>query len=262
MKDFDQCADVANLFDEETNSYSLLRRVKLFHRLCQNHPEFSCLCEADGYANCFPFYFNKTSTCPGRTTCKNDGECLLDHSICPSSAICICRECFFGGRCQFTTKTSSLSLDVILGYQIRPYLTIHQQQISVKVSIVITTLMLVIGLVNSILSIITFRLKKLGDGGVRLYLLLLSIVSLIFTMVFVFKFWLLVLTQMALITNQKIIQINCILMEYIVRSLVATGDWLSACVAIERMLVVIKGVNFDQTKSKQKARWIIITHRL
>jgi hypothetical protein len=36
------------------------------------------------------------------------------------------------------------------------------------------------------------------------------------------------------------------------------GDWFSACVAIERMIVVIKGINFNQARSKRNARWVMI----
>jgi hypothetical protein len=34
-------------------------------------------------------------------------------------------------------------------------------------------------------------------------------------------------------------------------------DWFSACVAIERVIVVIKGINFNQARSKKNARWVI-----
>jgi hypothetical protein len=126
------------------------------------------------------------------------------------------------------------------------------------VSIALTTVILVIGLINSILSIMTFQLKKLCDAGVGLYLLTLSIISLISTVVFVLKFWLLVLAQMAWITNQTFLLINCISIEFILRSLLAMGDWFSACVAIERVIVVIEGINFNQARSKQNARWVIV----
>jgi hypothetical protein len=36
-------------------------------------------------------------------------------------------------------------------------------------------------------------------------------------------------------------------------------DWLTACVAIERVFVITKGIHFDKKKSKQTARWIIMT---
>jgi hypothetical protein len=172
MKTLHHCPSVQSLFDKQTRAFPLLCRVNYFHVLCQNHSQlsclydkegFMCLCNKDDYANCFPFDFNRTLICPGRTICENEGQCHPDRTTCPSSTICICPECFYGGRCQFKTKTFSLSLDVILGYHIRPYVMIIRQPVPVKVSIALTTLMLVIGLINSILSIMTLSIISLNS---------------------------------------------------------------------------------------------------
>ncbi|CAF1155450.1 unnamed protein product [Rotaria sordida] len=64
---------------------------------------------------------------------------------------------------------------------------------------------------------------------------------------------------MALITNRTILWINCISMEFLLQSLLTIRDWLTACVAIERVFVVTKGVDFNKKKSKQTAQWVIIT---
>jgi hypothetical protein len=72
------------------------------------------------------------------------------------------------------------------------------------------------------------------------------------------KLWLLIATQSLWIANLVIRWINCISMDFILRSLPAIGDWLSACVAIERAFVVLNDVTFNKNKSKQMARWIVI----
>jgi hypothetical protein len=267
MKHVHHCSTVQNLFDERTRSFPLLRRVQYYHTLCRKYSQlscfhdnevFMCLCNEDGYANCFPFDFNKTSICPGRTTCENEGQCLLDRATCPTLAMCTCPQCFYGGRCQLTTKTFGLSLDAILGYQILPHVKIVQQSAAVKVSIGLATMMLVLGLINSILSIMTFRLKSLCNVGCGLYLLALSITSFISTIIFTLKFWLLILSQISWITNRTVLLINCISIEFILRSLLTITDWFTACIAIERLVVVMKSINFNQTKSKQVARWVIV----
>jgi hypothetical protein len=48
-------------------------------------------------------------------------------------------------------------------------------------------------------------------------------------------------------------------MDFLVRSLLAIADWLNACVAIERAMTVIRGVNFNKNKSKRVAYWVIIS---
>jgi hypothetical protein len=47
-------------------------------------------------------------------------------------------------------------------------------------------------------------------------------------------------------------------MDYFLRFLLSTGDWLSACVAIERTMKVLKGIRFSKKKSKQFAKWVIL----
>jgi hypothetical protein len=48
-------------------------------------------------------------------------------------------------------------------------------------------------------------------------------------------------------------------MDFFVRSLLAIGDWLNACVAVERAVTVIRGINFDRSKSKRVAHVVVIS---
>jgi len=218
-----------------------------------------CLCNEDRYANCFHFNFEKKSNCTERTECENGGQCVQDLSICPSTTMCICAECYYGGKCQFTTKGFSLSLDVILAYQVRPHIDISRQRAAIKVSIAISSLMLFIDLICNTLSIMTFWSKKLRAVGCGLYIFVLSILSLVSVIILNLKLWGFILSQILLITNRTIVWIHCISMEFLLQSLLAIRDWLTACVAIERVFVVIKGVNFNKKKSQQTAQCIIIT---
>jgi hypothetical protein len=76
--------------------------------------------------------------------------------------------------------------------------------------------------------------------------------------VFIVKFWLLLASQMGSITNRSFMQVQCVLIDFLLRILLSTGDWLSACVAIERAVSVSKGANFDKAKSKQFTKWMIV----
>ena len=40
--------------------------------------------------------------------------------------------------------------------------------------------------------------------------------------------------------------------------LLASSEWLNACVAIERMFNVIKGTSFNKEKSKEISKWVIL----
>jgi hypothetical protein len=217
-----------------------------------------CLCNKDRYANCFAFPFDKPSTCLGRTRCENDGHCIPDLPTCPTSSMCVCPECYYGAKCQFTTKGSSLSLDIILGYHIRQHMPIYRQPISVKVSITVTIVLMVIGLVSNTFSTLIFRTKSLREVGCGLYLYFLSIIAILTTIVFTWKLWLLILFQTLSISNRTFQKINCISIDFILQSLVTIEDWLSVCVSIERVILMKQSNNLRKNKSVIIARWIII----
>jgi hypothetical protein len=50
---------------------------------------------------------------------------------------------------------------------------------------------------------------------------------------------------------------SCISIEIILKVLLVSSEWINACVAIERMINVIKGVNFNKNKSKAIAKRMI-----
>ncbi|CAF1600432.1 unnamed protein product [Rotaria sp. Silwood1] len=263
-----RCPHIQELFHNKTIlSYPLLGRVKYYHLLCKNlsqlkwfhdNEQFICLCNDEQYANCFLFDFKPTYTCKGLGDCQNDGQCFTDSSNCLRSIFCVCKDCFYGSKCQFTTKGFGLSLDAIFGYQIRPNLPINRQPIIVIISIALTTIILVIGLINSSFSIMTFQRKQSNESGCRYYLLTTSIVSLCTTIIFSIKFLMLILSQISFIKNEMILQISCISTDFLLRLCPIIVDCLNASVAIDRALTVIMSTKFNKNKSKRAVRWVII----
>jgi hypothetical protein len=114
-------------------------------------------------------------------------------------------------------------------------------------------------LINSVVSTITFQSQNLRKVGCGIYLLASSIISLLCTTVFTLRFWLLIFSQLSIIANRRFPIINCISIEFVLRSLPTIGDWLSACVTVERALTAVTmGIKFNTNKSKKFARWVII----
>ena len=216
-----------------------------------------CLCNTDRHANCFKFDYKQTSNCFGFNYCQNDGECYQDNMTCPTSSLCFCKKCYFGTQCQLTTTGFGLSLDNILGYSIWPNIPFSQQPIIIKISIACTILMFIIAIINSVLSFITFRRKRSLNVGCGFYLLASSIISVLTMTMFTLKIFLLVFSQMSMITNHSFLLVNCIMMDMVLKSFLAIGDWLNACVAVERVMTAYIGVKFNKKKSKQCAKWII-----
>jgi hypothetical protein len=169
-----------------------------------------------------------------RTYCEyDDTRCFEDHPTCPNSLQCVCPECTYGTKCQFSATGFGLSLDAIIGYHIQPHVGFTQQTTVVTVSIALTMTIFAIDLINGLLSILTFK-SQVVQVGSSIYLLSSSVVSVLVIIMFVLKFWFLFLSQMAFLTNRLFSLFNCIMMDFLVKTLLNTGDWLNACVAIER----------------------------
>ena len=262
-----QCLHTNNFFHNETiRTYPLLYRVKYYHLFCRNHSqlkcfhdneEYMCLCNEERFANCFPFNFQNKSTCKKTTDCLNGGQCFSERPYCPHSVSCVCTDCFYGSKCQFTSKGFGLSLDMILGYHIRPKVSIPQQPIIVKTSIGLTVLMFIFGIFNSILSIITFRKRKAGEPGCRQYLLAISIISLFIIILFSIKLLMLILSQLSIIVNMIVLKISCISIDCLLRLCLIIADWFAASVSIERLLTITLGIKFNKEKSRNAVKWTI-----
>ena len=262
-----QCLSINELFNSSFITWHLLRRMKYYHVPCKehanlacfyDHDNYMCLCNKDlGQANCFEFVHNMTYNCQGRNPCQHNGKCFQDDPKCPSSSACVCDDCSYGSLCQFSTNSFDLSLDVILGYQIRPNISFGEQRSIIKVIISIVILMFICGLLNSILCLMTFQGKKTREVGCGYYLLTSSCISILVTIMFVLKFSILIASQMSLITNKIFLSSSCKSMEYILKVLVNTTSWLYACVSSERAILAIKDTKFNQIKNQQVAKWII-----
>ncbi|CAF4907388.1 unnamed protein product [Rotaria sp. Silwood1] len=131
-----QCFSIKDLFTVDIRILSRWHRAKKYH---------------------IPFDYPSTYRCLGYNYCENNGQCFQDNNTCPTLSACLCKECYYGGRCQFTTTGFGLSLDDILGYNIWPSVPFSRQPIVVKITTAFTVLIFVIAIINSILSIITFQ---------------------------------------------------------------------------------------------------------
>ncbi|CAF3905291.1 unnamed protein product [Rotaria sp. Silwood1] len=218
-----RCPSIHELFNTTLANQHLLKRIKYYHIPCQERLELVCfyddvhfcLCDLARRANCFEFDHNMTYDCHGYNLCENGGHCFQDDPKCPTSAICACCECYYGSRCQFSTKGSTLSLDTILGYQIHPNVGISRQSIAVKITIVLTTIMLSFGFISSLFSFLTFQRETTRNVGCGLYLLTSSITSMITMSVFTVKFWFLLAWHMGSINNRSFMHVQCVSIDFL-----------------------------------------------
>ncbi|CAF1063681.1 unnamed protein product [Adineta steineri] len=166
-------------------------------------------------------------------------------------------KCVIGGSCNVQTKGIGITLDDILRYEIQRNETLKNQPLLVKMSVALTIIMFLLGLINSIFSLLTFQNANLRKVGCGIYLLASSITSLLTISMFTINFWFVLLTQMNSSINLSILRGGCISIEPLLKLFLYFDTWLNACVAIERAIHVYQGVHFNKEKSKRLARWII-----
>ncbi|CAF4679466.1 unnamed protein product, partial [Rotaria sp. Silwood2] len=262
-----RCPSVDELLNRNIVNYPRLHRVKYYHIPCQERPDlecfhdsdqFICLCTHDRRANCFTFDHHMQYNCQQLSYCENNGQCFQNNAKCPTAAICACPKCYLGSRCQLSTRGFGLTLDVILGYQIRPKLAFSRQPLPLIISGVITIIMLVFGLFNAFVSIITFQQKRLRTVGCVIYLFTAAIISILTMTMFTLKYFFLVFTQLTMLRNRTFILGQCLILDFFLKILLQIGDWLYACVAIERLITQQKDVHFNNKLSQKWAKYIIL----
>lgn len=260
LSPLDQCPHISEIFNKSIAKLNLIRQIIYYHLPCQrSSPTLSCfyddihfcLCDTNGQqrlANCFEFNHEMKRDCLGRNGCENGAQCFQDDPTCPQTSTCVCPTCFYGERCQFSMNGFELSLDAILGYHIQPYVSIIHQPIIIQISAILTMIMVVTGLINGILSFMTFKNKKPREVGCG-YFLLGSSITTIFTMnMLAIKFWILTNAQMGQITNRLFLYVQCRSVDFILRICLNMNHWLNAFVAIERAVITIQGTSFNKNK--------------
>ena len=260
-----RCLPISEIFNETLVNWHLLKRIKYYYIPCQKDVNLICffdstqicLCDLSRQVNCFEFNHTNMSQYKNNELCQNSGNYFQDYPTCPMNSFCVCLNCYFGSQCQITSKQMQLSLDLILMYRIFPNKKLNQQPIIIQIAITITTIVVCLGFVNGFLSIVTFRTKKACAVGCGFYLYFSSIISIIISSFLIIKLWLFILIQINFIQTHWFIYGQCMIIDYFLQCLSNMSDWMSACVAIERVINVSQGVQFNKIKSKQTAKRII-----
>ncbi|CAF1370564.1 unnamed protein product [Adineta steineri] len=266
---FNRCLDIKELFNETFFNYTLLYRIKFYHMPCQMNALLSCFYDEQRFclcqqinqqrvANCFDFDPYTESNCSSQYHCENGGKCFQEDSKCPKYFHCQCPVCYYGTRCQLNTDGFSLSLDAILGYHIYPNINIFNQPSAVLTSSILSTIILIMGIINSILSLITFKNKKTHDSACGIYLLCTSIITLLLIIIFTFKFWILIMAQIGSIQNELFLNIQCHSVDFLLKFCLTMDQWLTTFVSVERAYITIKGIGFNNNKRKSLTKWIIL----
>ncbi|CAF1279777.1 unnamed protein product [Adineta ricciae] len=265
-----RCRHVSEILNETILSLHPFRRVKYFQIPCEQYASdlncfyddtYFCLCynfTNKRLSNCFNFDSRTSVNCQDLSDCENGGKCVQDGLKCPKKSICVCPKCFHGRRCQFNSHLFGLSLDAILGYHIQPYIKLTSQPFIIKLSLILTIIITILGIINSILSLMVFKSRELRKSGCSVYLLGSSLTTLFTIIIFLLKFSIFLHAQMTYMTNSIFLNIQCYTLDFCLRIGLCMDQYLNACVASERALTAFQGVRFNKEKSQQMAKYIII----
>ncbi|UJR17508.1 hypothetical protein I4U23_004403 [Adineta vaga] len=265
-----RCKHISEMFNKTILSLHPFRRLKYYQIPCEkDSPNLNCFYDENYFclcydfnhqrlSNCFNFSSQSRQTCYGLNDCKNDAECIQDDSRCPKTSICVCSKCFHGTLCEFNSHLFGLSLDGILGYHIQPHVKLIHQSFVIKMSLTLTIIITILGLINGIVSFVTFKSKDLQKTGCGLYLIGSSLTTLFTMCIFVSKFSILLNAQMNYMTNDSFLKFQCYILDFCLRISLYMDQYLNACVAAERALTAFRGVTFNKKKSQQMAKYMII----
>ncbi|UJR12233.1 hypothetical protein I4U23_016410 [Adineta vaga] len=260
-----RCPLINEVLNTSLANLHQIRRIKYYYTICQNDVNlrcffddpYMCLCTNDRHANCLKLK-QIPSVCRHKTYCENNGQCLDDGSLCPVETVCNCTNCYFGDRCQFQAQGVGLTLDDILRYEIEPTISLFSQTNLVKWCTSLTIIMLIAGLINSALAMLTFRMQKSREVGCGVYLLASSVTSLLTVTMLALKFSFLLFTHINSDIDNSAAHAGCRSLEFILKTCLYTDNWLNACVALERLMTVYKGVYFNKLLSRRIARRVIL----
>jgi hypothetical protein len=238
-----------------------LKRIKFYHLLikdvkCFHDEAYMCLIDKIGLPDCL-IYNHNVANCSDGKICRNGGRCLQRKRLGQLDYVCICPQCTGGAFCQIQMSEYSLTLDSVLGQTILNDVSLSGQPLIIKVLIILISIMLMIGFICNLCSFIVFRNKEILKIGCGYYLLILSIINQITLILFVSHTIYLIISQMIIINNKKLLEINCLLFYFIFQTFLSFCDWIYTCISFERTVCTIKGINFNKLLSVRMVKFVI-----
>ncbi|CAF2014150.1 unnamed protein product, partial [Rotaria magnacalcarata] len=225
IKSQQRCLPISTLLNNTIINSGYLNRTKYYPLLCRQNRtmmcfydnDLICICDLDRFSNCFSFNHTMNYDCQGHNYCENGGQCFQNNETCPTKSTCVCQDCYYGTKCQSSTRDFLFSLDPILGYHVKPNISINEQPFIIKISIVFSTIIFIFGCTNGVLSVIIFHREKPREVGSGYYLLVSSITSICMFIMLIIKFWQLILSQMFLITSRPFLNFSCVSLDFLLK---------------------------------------------
>ena len=151
--------------------------MKLYHLPCRHDHDLRCffdqyricLCIRSHNSNCLLFNHDRGDC----DYCQNDALCLRQNSNEDQWIFtCLCQKCSYGSLCQFFSANYFITLDMLIGTEMKTEnISFNQQSTIVYLKLIFLIILLLFSLIFNTISMIVFSSKKLRQVGCDLYLL-------------------------------------------------------------------------------------------
>ncbi|CAF1210266.1 unnamed protein product [Adineta ricciae] len=251
----DQLFYADQLFENKTiEKYSWMKKVKYYNHICslkRNLKYFideNYLCFCDAYRHVYCTIFLRDSSQCSINYCQNNGQCISNNINGYWDFRCICQSCTFGSLCQLITTEFTLSLDIMLGRDIRENTPIKHQPFLIKITFIVLILMFIFGLIFNTLSFITLKQEKVRQIGCGIYLYYLPFIGQFGLLILLGRFIYLLITQIYPIKYRTTTYWSCVSLEYFLNFCPILFDWLITFISLERLVNIIQGISFNKQK--------------
>jgi len=143
----------------------------------------------------------------------------------------------------------TLTIDSIISPAILTDVSLLQQPLLIKILILVVVFICIFGLFSNYCSMIVFVHPNIQAYGFGKYFVALTICNQIGIIMFLCRFIYLVVSQIILIENHLFLLTSCAIFDSIVQYPFSVSNWLMTCIACERLMMVIKGFNFNKWES-------------
>ena len=228
-----RCRSAQSFFTSEEGS------IIRYHQVCRTYPNllcfiddiYLCICEEDhSRAECFNYDHSK-DTCD---RCLANGRCVKEQN--EHDFHCVCPACHEGLFCHFNLESASITLDQLFSFNLLSSSSLIRHATYYSL-IAVPPVVFLIGLLNNLCCIVTFRRPRCLLNGVGHYLYAMSVCNQL-----TLAFLTLRLIHLAVNISTPYISVTldgvlCKVSNYLLTASTRLIYWLSSLVAVERVYV-------------------------
>lgn len=261
IREMYHCPHVNEHLNSSLLKASWLKRIKFYpyylkHLKCFHDEIYMCFVDKYEFPQCLIYNHNEMN-CTTKNACVNDGLCVQSKKLSENEFVCICPECTSGEFCQIQLTEFSITLDSVIAQIIRTDVSLNDQPITIKILLVLISLMLMIGFISNGFSYLVFRHKEIRQMGCGYYLSTLSIMNLVTILIFIARIVFLITSQILIISNITFLTISCRIFDFFLQMCISFCDWLHTCIACERAVTALKGASFNKKRSTRMVKFIL-----